>query len=218
MVSASHINWPGRWVLCAAVGAAVVTYGATGLGSVSWIGQLGLWPSPAPLRIEGRSSEPAWLATAPGRVEPLSGEVRVDALVLGRVADVVGKVNGRVGQGDLLVRLEDDEARARVSSAEAQVIVRKRERDDVRVAGPLAKRRKAEDDVAAAERSVVAARWEHDRLCAGRAAPAALARTREAVANAQRRLDDARDELARIKADSAKLPGPLDAALDHGPR
>ena len=202
----------GSWMLCAAIGAVAVLYGATRPDTISRVGQLRLLASPS-LPTEGGPVAPVWVASAPGRVEPLSGEVRIDALVLGRVAEVLVKVNDRVSRGDLLVRLEDEEAGARLTSAEAQVVMRKRERDGVTVSGPLANRRKAEDNVAATERALAAARRGHDRLSAGRATPSVLAQARETVAEAQRRLEGTRDELARTKANIAKVPGPLDTAL-----
>jgi HlyD family secretion protein len=201
------------WMLCAAIGAGAVLYGATKPNFASWVGQLR--PSaPSPLLPpEGGPTAPAWVASAPGRVEPLSGEVRIDALILGRVAEVLVNVNDRVDQDDLLVRLEDEEAIARLASVEAQVAMRERERDGVTVTGPLANRRKAEDKVAAAERALAAARRRLDRLSAGHAAPALLAEARESIGEAKRRLERARDELARTKANVAKIPGPLDTAL-----
>ncbi len=200
-------------MLFAAIGAAAVLYGATRPDFAGWLGQLR--PSaPSPLLPpEGGPAGPAWVASAPGRVEPLSGEVRIDALILGRVAEVLVNVDDRVDQGDLLVRLEDEEAMARLAAVEAQVAMRERERDGVAVTGPLANQRKAEDKVAAAERALAAARRRIDRLFAGHAAPALLAEARESVREAKRRLERARDDLARTKANVAKIPGPLDTAL-----
>lgn len=199
-------------MLCAAVGAAAMLGGAVMPGPASWIGQLP-FASPAPPSEAGRPTTPAWLASAPGRVEPVSGEVRIDPLILGRVADVLVKVNDRVGEGDLLVRLGDEEARARLSSAEAQVGLRKYERDCVPAKGAAADLRKAEDAVAAAERALAAARRDGDRRSAGGAAPAAPSDARAAVAEAQRRLEAAREELARRKAVPVKAPDARDTAL-----
>ncbi|MGL4398000.1 MAG: biotin/lipoyl-binding protein, partial [Hyphomicrobium sp.] len=57
-----------------------------------------------------RAPELAWIAAAPGRVEPKSGLVRVGAGLLGRIADVSVKVNDKVEEGELLIRLDDEEA------------------------------------------------------------------------------------------------------------
>lgn len=70
-----------------------------------------------------------WVAAAPGRVEPKSGVVRISAGLPARVTDVFVKVNDRVVQGEVLIRLDDVEVRARLASAEAEAAARKRERD-----------------------------------------------------------------------------------------
>ena len=55
-----------------------------------------------------------------GCVEPRSGEIKVAAPVPGRIADVLVKANEDVFAGQLLVRLDDEEALARVAEADAQ--------------------------------------------------------------------------------------------------
>jgi HlyD family secretion protein len=49
-----------------------------------------------------------WAAAAPGRIEPKTGFVRVGAQLLGRIAEVTVKLNDKVEQGELLIRLDDD--------------------------------------------------------------------------------------------------------------
>jgi HlyD family secretion protein len=132
---------------------------ATALG----LGTLALLPGAQaqdqrPARTDAAARK--WAATAPGRIEPRSHEVRVGSSVPGRIVDVRVKPNDKVAIGDLLVRLDDEEARARLAAAEAQVIARQRVRDDARVKGP-ADLRRAEDDLYDAARSVSQA-W--DRL------------------------------------------------------
>jgi HlyD family secretion protein len=202
-------------LLCAALGGAAGLLGANLPGRPAWIAQLNPFASPAPVRPdEARPApEPAWVASAPGRVEPVSGEVRIDALILGRVAEVLVKVNDRVGAGDLLAMLDDEEAAARLAAAEAQVALREQERDAVPVRGVLADLRKAEDSIADAERALAAARRRHDRLVAGRGTLPALDDARKGIAEARRRLDIAREDHARRKAASAKGPGARDLAL-----
>jgi HlyD family secretion protein len=191
----------------AAVGGAGILYGSMLPDAVRWRGQIDLFASPAPASLDqGRRSEPAWVASAPGRVEPVSGEVRLDALVLGRVAEVLVKVGDRVGAGDLLVRIDDAEARARLAAAEAQALLRKRERDGVRVCCAAADLRKAEDAAFDADQALAAARQTLDRHCQARASAATLTDARERIAEAERRLQDAREELVRRKA-AAKAPG-----------
>ena len=200
-------------LICALVAAAVLVLGSTSPQSLRSIVQMRLLAPSISDPTETGPPAPVWVASAPGRIEPLSGEVRIDTVVVGRVAEVVVKTNDRVSKGDLLVRLEDDELVARLASAEAQALQRKRERDSAPVTGSVARRRTAEDKAAAAERAVVTARRAQDRLSAGGAAEALLAQARKAVTEAQERLQDARDEFARTKAKIDSAPGPLDTAL-----
>ncbi len=58
-----------------------------------------------------------WVAAAPGRVEPGSGEFKLGSAILGKVADVPVKVNDEVEAGELLIKLDDEEARARLAGA-----------------------------------------------------------------------------------------------------
>ena len=58
----------------------------------------------------------SWQAVAPGRVEPWSGEIKIAAPVVGRIGEVLVGVNDRVFVGEPLIRLEDDEARARIAT------------------------------------------------------------------------------------------------------
>jgi HlyD family secretion protein len=109
--------------------------------------------------------------------------------LVGRIVEVRVAAGDRVEDGDLLVRLEDEDARAKLDAAEAEAAARRRERD----AGPLVAGRddvrRAEDAVAIAERAVLDARTELDNLVRNRAASDAIA--------ARTRLKDARDRLQR---------------------
>src|SRR5262249_5190443 len=58
-----------------------------------------------------------WQAVAPGRVEPWSGEIKISAALVGRIGDVLVKPKDTVSVGELLIRLDDDEARSRVAVA-----------------------------------------------------------------------------------------------------
>src|SRR5262249_42360830 len=199
--------------------------GAALPGEPAWLAQLRLFASPVPAPSRP-PPEPAWGASAPGRGEPGSGGGRLAAVVVGRLAAGPGRVHDRGrarrplvlgddGAGDLLVRIEDEEAGARLAAAEAQAALRKRERDAVGARGAMADLRKSEDGAADAERALAAARQRHDRVVTGRGAPSALADARKAVAEALGRLDAARADLARRKAASATAPAPRDAALTN---
>jgi len=147
-----------------------------------------------------------WLATAPGEVEPGSGEIRIGSSVAGRIAEVLIKAKDRVFAGELLVRLEDDDLRARVKVAEAQAALQKRVRNDVVASARAADRRKIEDAVADAEKAVVDARSAVDRSSAAtrkNSAPeSALAAARMELSRAQDRLNQQQGELRKLDAQS----------------
>jgi len=67
-----------------------------------------------------------WQTVAPGRVEPSSGAIKIAAPVMDVIAQVLVKVNDKVFAGEPLIRLTDNEARARLAAAEAQVAFRLR--------------------------------------------------------------------------------------------
>jgi len=164
------------------------------------------------------SSKSAWAASAPGRVEPSGGEVRITATAPGRIAEVLVSLNDRVAAGDLMVRLDDDELIGRVNSALAEVAIRKRDRDNTEVSGRAQERRSAEDGVASAERQLVQAREEADRLVKGRRAgsgsEADLDKARDAVSKAKDRLEQTRATLRKVQsADNLPAPTRPEAAL-----
>src|SRR3990172_13195630 len=106
---------------------------------------------------EAPPPRPAWAASATGRVEPKDGEVRITSQVPGRIVEVAVKANDQVAAGALLVRLDDDELRAKLVAAEAEVLVREREREEEAVKGAALERRQAEDAASASERAVFSA-------------------------------------------------------------
>lgn len=159
-----------------------------------------------------------WVAAAPGRIEPKSGLVRVGAQILGRIEEVNVKLNDKVEEGELLIRLDDDEARARLQAAETEAASRKRERD----AQPLDKARDdlrtAEDNVYSAERAVTNARFgleyelQAERQGSGSAARAADAR--KELANAKAKLQKERAAYAKAQAKpDVPAPNRLESAL-----
>ena len=160
----------------------------------------------------------SWAAVALGRVEPLSREIKVAAPVPGRIADVLIKANDEVFAGELLVRLDDEEALARVAAADAQVALRKRARNDQPMPAASAERRKAEDAAADSERSVFDLRSALDRIAAqwraGGASQADLDAARSAVSRAQDQLRERLDVLAKARAPDSALPTRLEGELN----
>jgi HlyD family secretion protein len=159
-----------------------------------------------------------WIAAAPGRVEPRSGQIRIGTGIPGRVLDIAVATNDRIIEGEVLIRLEDKEARARLTSAEAEVAARKRERDAQPATAGREDVRKAEDAVFAAERAVTNARFALDAVLAADrkspGSPQALLQARKQVAEAKDKLRQEHIAFASAHA-KAKAPAPnrLEAAL-----
>jgi HlyD family secretion protein len=162
----------------------------------------------------------SWDAVTLGRVEPRSGETKIAApLPGGRIAEVLVKPNEEVFAGELLVRLDDKEAVARVAAADAQVALHKRARNDQSAPAASADRRKAEDAAADAERGVADARAALDKASAdwraGGAAKTDLDAARTALTRAEERLRERRDTLAKLKASpDTPLPTRLEGELN----
>ena len=157
-----------------------------------------------------------WQVIAPGEVEPVSGEIKIGSSVVGRIAEVTVKVNDRVFAGELLLRLEDDDLKARVAVAEAQAALQKRVRNDKAAEGRAVDRRKAEDAVADAEKAVVDAQSAVDRAAAAvrdEGAPdSTLTAARTALSRAQDRLKQQQDALRRLS--NVPLPTQIEGHLN----
>src|SRR5262245_8330988 len=165
------------------------------------------------------SAQKRWTAVASVRVEPLSRDIKIASPVIGRIAEVLVKPNDRVFAGELLVRLDDTEAQARLAAADAQVALRKRVRNDASTPKGSAERRRAEDAVADAERAVAEARAALDRAAAsrraGRTSQASLDSARLALSLAHDRLREQQDLLRNVKAAAGTaLPSRLEGELN----
>lgn len=145
-----------------------------------------------------------WVAAAPGRVEPKGGLIRIGAPQVGRVAEVLVAVNDRIEAGEMMIRLDDAEHRAKLAAAETEAGSRMRERDNASLSNSRSDVRKAEDDVYVAERAVTGARIELDMMLKARRKGEAGDKD---VQNARRRLDDAEARLRKERANLAKAEG-----------
>jgi HlyD family secretion protein len=156
-----------------------------------------------------KPKEGQWQAVAPGRVEPCSGQIKVATAAIGVVDKVLVKVNDMVFTGEPLIHLADEELRARLAAAEAQVSMRERARDERSATGSAKTRRKAEDAVADAERAVYDARSVVDRAATKartKGGPDAdLTAARLALTRAENELSTRQQEL-RALDDDAPLP------------
>jgi HlyD family secretion protein len=144
-----------------------------------------------------------WQAVAPGLIEPRSGEVKVMAPAISVISEVMVQSGDKVTADEPMIRLEDEAARARVATSQAQAEMRKRARND-QGAGKAADRRKAEDGVAEAEAAVVQTREIFDaaiKAKRGGGSDADLAAARTAWTGAQERLVQKRSQLHKLDDD-----------------
>jgi multidrug efflux pump subunit AcrA (membrane-fusion protein) len=157
-----------------AVGIAVSVYASPGFATQPKLPLQVPSPITATQAATAPTAQVGWVASAPGRVEPRTGQIRISAGLPGRVTDIAVRANDRVTEGEVLIRLDDKEARARLTAAEAEAAVRKRERDAQPATPGREDVRKAEDAVFAAERALTNARFELDEvLAADRRSPGA---------------------------------------------
>lgn len=162
-----------------------------------------------------------WTASAPGRVEARDGEVRISAQTPGRIVEIAVKANDVVKTGDMLIQLDDTDARSRVAAAEAEASVRKRERDTDTSGNKLAQdRRQAEDAAYSAEQAYYSARAEldhamHDlRMGKPGATTAAVDKARAAMKDAETKLDTNRIALRKAQTtQNVPLPTRLETGL-----
>jgi HlyD family secretion protein len=157
----------------------------------------------------GAGPDKAWQAVAPGRVVPASGEIKITPVVVGLVDEVLVRANDKVFAGEPLIRLKDDELRARLAAAEAQVALRVRVRNDQRASGKAADRRRAEDALSEAESEVFNARSAVDAAAVARrggsGSDADLGTARAALSRAH---DLLRTRTAALRAAEAQSPLP----------
>ena len=181
-------------------------------------------PTEAPSPMAKKAAMPAtaprtqWVASAPGRLEPKGGELRIGAQASGRLVELHARLNDKVMIGELLARIDDDDLQARLVAAEAEVSVRKRERDGETVTG-LAKERRTADDVAAnAERALFSVRRDMDLMSiarrAGTATDADVVKARNTVNTANDKLMADRGNVRKVHAqNSMPLQTRLESAL-----
>jgi len=150
------------------------------------------------------ADKPGWQAVAQGLIEPRSGKITIGSSVFGRISGVLVNATDRVLAGELLVYLDDQEAWARLATAQARVAMQKRLRND-QTAGKASDRRKAEDAVADAESALVAVRDAFDKAKSARGSVEGstrdLASERSAWTSAQDALNQKRMELRGIETE-----------------
>jgi HlyD family secretion protein len=174
--------------------------------------------SAAPAKAAKPMTNVVWATSAPGRVEPKGGEVRVQPEAQGRITDVFAAAGDVVREGDMIARLRDDDAFARLTQARAEVAVRIGERDEEKEKIQLVvDRRKAADELGNAERAVHKARMNYDSAFldrrAGRASDADVDAARKAIKAAE---DEVIAKAGAYELIAAKADMPLPTRLDSG--
>ena len=172
----------------------------------------------APQAATARTDDQNWLAVAPGLIEPKSGQIKILSGAIGPISKILVHANDKVLAGQLLVSLDDQEARAQVESSRDQVQMRKRQRND-QAAGKAADRRKAEDAVADAETAVITARDTFDNAAIaiydGHGSTADLTKARTDLTSAEDTLSQKRAALRKLEGQSGTpLPTENEGSLN----
>jgi HlyD family secretion protein len=103
------------------------------------------------------------LIAAPGRVEAVSEEIRVSSELSGRLKTVRVEEGDRVQRGQVLAEIENDDYRARVAEAEAELAQREAELRRTMNGARTQERREAEASMQAAKAVLDNARSEAER-------------------------------------------------------
>ena len=179
----------------------IATVGALGSVALSAFAGYSLAVKPsaaAPVEMDGAAGrQPSWMAGGIGRVEPKFGETRVSSALAGRIVEIPVRVNDRAEEGEVLLRLDDEEARFRLMAAETEASARKRERDSQAVTAGREEAKRAEDSVYSSERMAAGARFELDSLIALRRKGGL---SEKQLADARQRLRSVQDQLTRDRA------------------
>jgi HlyD family secretion protein len=111
----------------------------------------------------GVALETSKVIAAPGRVEPLSEDIKLGAELNGKLREVLVEEGDRVRRGQTLAILENNDYRAQVTSAEAQLAVKEADLRRVQNGARREERREAFAAVRSAEASLENARAEMER-------------------------------------------------------
>lgn len=167
-------------------------------------------PSPS---SSSTPSAPRSVAAAPGRVEPRGGLVRISSAGMGRVTALPVKLNEKVVEGQLLLVLDDKDARARLTAAEAAAAAAKRERDAAPATAGRESLVRAEDLLYAAERALTHARIELDDASMASPPSSNIANLRRRVTDAQDRVRQEKTNLGNAMRNNTTAPGRGDMAV-----
>lgn len=189
--------------LLIAVGVTAIGFGAFNLISDTDTNNRGKTSTPPPTtKVSAK-----WAATAPGRVEPRKGEVRIGSSLPGRIAKIFGKASDKIFAGDVLIVLEDEIAKARVREARAFVRARKKTLDaEANVKSGVKNRRRAQTELARAERELASARarldLEIERKIDGEGSSSDVSNARRDVGDAKKRVTRERKNVKDYEQDT----------------
>lgn len=190
----SQVLKTARWLVALTVASAV--------GAIIWT----KWIEPEAQVKAQENQVREWRSAAPGIVETRLAEVRLAAATPARIVNIAVKAEEQVNEGDLLVQLDDQEEAARVRMAEANVALRKIERDSASIAD-AAELREAENKLAKVEAALRDRQAESDALNpSGRNVPAGdprLKAAEAAVAEMQEEVQKAKQALLAVTSHGA---------------
>lgn len=160
-----------------------------------------------------------WAATAPGTVQPPGGIIEMRPETSGMVVAVHVDDGDVVKAGDPLVKLKDDELKARRNAALTEIRIRELERREDEPSKEASDRIIAEDDVFDAERAVYDAQMAFDKAFIarqnGNGNDADVEAARTALETALNDLQAKRDKLADLLAEAdTPLPTRLQGGLE----
>ena len=201
----SRLQKTARWLLVLTVTSAT--------GAVIWT----TWIEPVAAPPAKAAQTREWRTAAPGIVEARVAEVKLAAATQARIVNIAVKAGDQVKEGDLLVQLDDQEEAARVRMGEANVSLRKVERD-IAQSDNAAERRQAEDTVTKLEAALRDRQADFDAVNASpRNGPDRDARhkaAQTAVTGTQDELSKAKQALSTLTSSgSATAIGRADAML-----
>ncbi len=207
-------------LIVAALVAVAIAYTASNLSDVSNRSTAKTIKAATPVDKQATPPTMNWSASAPGRVESWGGEIRIAAEASGTVTRVVVKENDSVKAGDVLLVLDDRDARLRLRAAQATEALRERQRDSGSVSKSVRDRRKIQDNFAEAERDVHEARIDLDQalldLASNKGNAKKVTEARTALAEAKKNLKEKREAwIEKQDEENAPLPTRSESALTN---
>jgi HlyD family secretion protein len=145
----------------------------------------------------GAAAKGATVITASGYVVPRH-KVEVSPKIIGHVKELLVKRGDRVNEGDVLLRLEDDEYQARLKAAEANVATLQARLEELRAGARPQEKAAATATVTSAEATLRSAQQDFDRMNAlaaqGAVSRQELDRSRASLDVARARADQERKQ------------------------